>query len=268
MSRPQRYTGRDFTFVVCAYKECEHLEQCVRSLLAQSVKAHILISTSTPNSHIRGIAEKYGIPLRINPDGGQVKDYNFALNQADTALVMLMHQDDLIRKTFVESVLRHLNRADDPILAFTNYLEMHHDKVDRKASTIILIKRLLLLPIRIPLIKRLPQIKRLIQLFGNPITHPTVVCVRDKLPKPCFREEYKASMDWDLWERLSREEGQFVYVPEVLLFHRMNEENQTAKLIRESSARYDEELEIFCRFWPKPVARLIMKLYSLADRYY
>lgn len=36
------------TFAVCAYRESPFLEDCVRSLVRQTVKSRILIATSTP----------------------------------------------------------------------------------------------------------------------------------------------------------------------------------------------------------------------------
>ncbi len=70
--------------------------------------------------------------------------------------------------------------------------------------------------------------------------------MRKEIPEVCFRERYKASMDWDLWERLSRQKGTFVSIKDVLLYHRMNEENQTVQLLKTSNARYDDEYDIFC----------------------
>ena len=61
MGRKNNYTGDDLTFVVCAYKECAYLEECIRSLLHQRVRAKVMIATSTPNSHIQQIAERYGL---------------------------------------------------------------------------------------------------------------------------------------------------------------------------------------------------------------
>ena len=40
------------TFVICAYKESEFLEECILSLKKQSIKSEILIATSTPNKYI------------------------------------------------------------------------------------------------------------------------------------------------------------------------------------------------------------------------
>lgn len=41
------------TFVVCAYKESRYLESCVRSLVNQTVKSDIIMTTSTENEHIK-----------------------------------------------------------------------------------------------------------------------------------------------------------------------------------------------------------------------
>ena len=83
------------TFAVCAYGESPYLEECVQSLLAQKVRTRILIATSTPNSYIYGIGEKYGIPVHINHgEKGLAGDWNFAYSCATTPLVTLAHQDD------------------------------------------------------------------------------------------------------------------------------------------------------------------------------
>lgn len=268
MKQYNQFTANDFTFVVCTYKECEYLEECIRSLVNQTVKTNILISTSTPNDYVQSIADKYEIEIRVNPDGGQIKDYNFAMKQPSTELVMLMHQDEVLVNTFVERVLYELNHTKKPIIAFTNYLEMHNDVVDKKPSVMVRIKRILLLPLHMRSLSGTWIGKRGIQLFGDPITHPTVVCVKKEMPDEIFREKYKASMDWDLWERLSKQDGSFVYVKDILLYHRMNDENQTVKLLNTTNSRYEDEFEIFCRFWPKWIARFIMKFYSRAAKFY
>ena len=263
-----KYTGKDLTIVLCAYKECPYLEKSLRAVVNQTVKSNVCISTSTPNEYISRIAEKYRVPVMVNPDGGHVKDYNYAMNHIETKLGMIAHQDDILNKRFVEKSLAALNKASDPILSFTNYAEIHDDVIDRRASGLVIIKRILVLPMRIPGFRRTVAAKRLGQCLGNPITHPSVVCVMDRMPETAFREKYKASMDWDLWERLSRERGEFAYVGDVLLLHRMTSENATAKLIKSTNARYDDEFEILSRFWPKWIAKLIMVFYSQSARYY
>ena len=262
------YKASDLTLVICAYKECEYLEECIRSVIKQSERPQIMIATSTPNTYIDRIAEKYGIEVKVNPEGGHVKDYNFAMNLPDTELVMLMHQDDMIRKHFVEYCLKEINKADNPIISFTDYVEMHNDQVDKKVSTIVKVKRILLMPMLIKPLMRKGWFKKLVLSFGNPITHPTVICVKKEMPKICFKEKYASLMDWDLWERLSHQKGSFVYIPKVLLYHRMNDQNQTSVLVHSSDIRSREESEIFSRFWPKWIVKIIMHYYSGAQKYY
>lgn len=262
------FTGKDLTFVVCAYKECPYLRESIESLVNQTEKAHIIISTSTPNDYIKDIAAEYGIEVRVNPEPGQIRDYNFAIKQGNTELVMLAHQDEILHKDFAKHVIDEVNKVDDPIIAFTDYIEMHDDKVDKKQSKMIKIKKFLLMPLKSKMIASTIWGKRLSLRFGDPITHPSVVCVMSKMPDVLFREQYKAAMDWDLWERLSKEEGSFVYVDKILLYHRMNDLNQTAVLLKTTNERYENEYDIFCRFWPKWFSRFLMKFYSKAYENY
>ncbi|MDE6624945.1 MAG: glycosyltransferase [Lachnospiraceae bacterium] len=268
MKQYNHFSRNDITLVVCAYKECVYLKESIQSIMDQKAVPQVLIATSTPNAYIQTIADEFQLKVCVNPDGGQVKDYNFAMQQGSTPLIMLMHQDEVLHPSFVEKVLQELNYSKDPIIAFTNYIEMHNDIIDEKASTMVRIKRILLWPLMLKPLARHGFGKRWIQLFGNPIAHPTVVCVRERMPRVCFREEYKASMDWDLWERLSTERGSFAYISDVLLYHRMNDENQTSKLFKTTNSRYEEETDIFSRFWPKWIVRMIMHFYSKASKYY
>lgn len=264
MKKWHNYTGEDITLVVCTYKECSYLEESIKAIVNQTVKPKVLISTSTPNDYVQGIADKYGIEVRVNPDGGQIKDYNFAMKQADSELIMLAHQDEVLLPTFVEKSLEALNYVKDPIISFTDYIEMHNDIVDEKQSSMIKIKKLLLWPTKIKWLSGTRFGKRLTLCLGDPITHPSVICKNDKMPEEVFREDFKASMDWDLWERLSKVSGSFVYIDEILLHHRMNDENQTAVLLRTTNDRYENEYAIFRRFWIKPIAKLLMHFYSKA----
>lgn len=268
MKKWHSYSGDDITLIVCTYKECPYLEESIQSIVNQTVRPKILISTSTINSYVREIADRYGIEVRVNPNGGQIRDYNFAMKQADTELVMLAHQDEVLLPEFVEESLKALNYVKDPIISFTDYIELHNDVVDEEQSSMIKIKKMLLWPAKFKWLSSTRFGKRLMLCLGDPITHPTVICRASKMPREVFREDYKAAMDWDLWERLSREKGSFVYVDRILLHHRMNDDNQTAVLLRTTNDRYENEYAIFRRFWIKPVAKLLMHFYSKAYRNY
>lgn len=264
----KKYTGNDVTIVICAYKECKYLEDSILSVLRQSVKSNVVISTSTPNEFISGLAEKYSLPIWVNDDGGHAKDYNFAINKTETAICIMAHQDDLIHEDFVKLSLEGINSAKRPIIAFTNYKEMHDEKLDERDSKMVLIKRLMLIPMCNKWFRGTKMGKWLCLCMGDPITHPSVTYVKSEMPEDCFREQYKSAMDWDLWQRLSKQDGEFVYIKDILFYHRMHEETATAKLIEKTNRRYEEDLEILCRFWPKWFAKFIMIFYSKAEDFY
>lgn len=268
MKKYNHYTSEDITLVICTYKECKYLEECIKSIVEQTQKPKIMISTSTPNEYVKRIADKYNIEIKINLKPGQIEDYNFAMKQPKTKLVMLAHQDEVLDKRFVEESLNGLNSVENPIISFTDYIEMHKDVVDSRQSGMIRIKKILLYPLRFKALAKTRIGKRSVLCFGNPITHPSVICVKEKMPEDIFREGYKATMDWDLWERLSNKEGTFVYINKVLLYHRMNEDNQTVFLLKTTNDRFNEEYSIFCRFWIKPIAKILMKFYRLAYKNY
>ena len=49
------------TFVVLAYKESDLLEECIKSVLNQTIKTNVVIATSTPNDFITKLAKKYNL---------------------------------------------------------------------------------------------------------------------------------------------------------------------------------------------------------------
>jgi len=132
-------------FVVCAYKESPYLESCIKSVLNQSVKTKVAISTGTPNDYIRKIAEKYQLPLWVNEKKSSIaNDWNYAISCADTELVTLAHQDDIYEKNYLKCIFEGYQRAKDPIILFTDYGELRNNKKVIK-NKLLVIKRILLL---------------------------------------------------------------------------------------------------------------------------
>ena len=137
------------TFAVCAYGESPYLEECVQSLLAQKVRTRILIATSTPNSYIYGIGEKYGIPVHINHgEKGLAGDWNFAYSCATTPLVTLAHQDDRYYVNYTEDVLAAAKKCRHPLIIFTDYNELRNGKTVT-TNRLLKVKRLLLTPLKL-----------------------------------------------------------------------------------------------------------------------
>ncbi len=115
------------TYVICAYKESPFLEECIRSLKAQTVQSEIIMATSTPNDYIRSLADEYEIPLFVNSGpGGITQDWNFGYAQTNTPYVTIAHQDDIYLEHYTERMLAAMQRADRPLIYFTDYGELRN----------------------------------------------------------------------------------------------------------------------------------------------
>ena len=109
------------TFVICAFGESEYLEECIRSLKAQTVPAGILMTAPAPNRLITSLAEKYKIPLKIrNGQNNFRDDWNFAYQAAETDWVTLAHQDDIYDRFYAETLQKRAEQGKGKtVLAFT-----------------------------------------------------------------------------------------------------------------------------------------------------
>ena len=92
----------DHTFAICAYKESEYLEECIKSLKNQTVSTNIILATSTPNDYISGLCSKYNIEMFVNNgEHGITQDWNFAYAKADSKYVTIAHQDDVYELSLI-----------------------------------------------------------------------------------------------------------------------------------------------------------------------
>lgn len=261
-----KYSAANHTFAVCAYNESPYLRECMDSLMKQTTSSHIIMTTSTDNAFIRGIADEYGVPLFVNDGpGGIANDWNFAYHSADTPLVTLAHQDDRYDENYVQNMLDYLNRAKNPLIYFANYKELRNGKIMEK-GTMVAIKRLLLIPMRIKSFQGSCFMKRLSLRFGNPIACWSVCYVKEKLPEVVFVSNMRSNLDWEEWEKLSREKGEFVYSPQVMTYHRVHEGSETSNTINNGNIRAKEDYEMFLKFWPEWLAKFIMKFYIKAEK--
>lgn len=258
------YASSDHTFVLCAYGESLYLEECLSSLLSQTVRTNVIIATSTPNDHIKKIADKYGIMLYKN-DGnpGISHDWNCAVSHCDTPLVTIAHQDDIYLPEFAERTLEAFNESSSPLISFTDYGEMR-DGQDCDRNRLLNIKRLLLAPLKLGLFKSSRLVRRRILSLGSSICCPSVTFCLDNLPCPLFLNNMKCDLDWEAWERFSKLKGDFLYIPSILMRHRIHEESETTALI-EDDTRSREDLVMFEKFWPEFVARLLNGSYAASQ---
>ncbi len=258
------FLASDFSFVICAYRESPYLEECICSLKKQSVLVKIIVVTSTPNKYIENLAKKYQLDYHINANkGGIAQDWNFGLSKVETRVATIAHQDDVYEDDFANKVLECLNQHKRSLIAFTDYGEIREgDRVTN--NRLLKTKRLMLFPLKNKWFQNIQFIRRRILSFGSPICCPSVTFVLENLSIPVFTPGYRSDVDWQAWERLSRMKGAFVYCSDVLMFHRIHEESATTAIIADND-RTKEDYEMFCKFWPKSIARLIEYFYRKGE---
>lgn len=256
---------KNHTFAICAYKKSPYLEMCIQSLKAQSVQSNIIIVTSTPNEFIQGIAEKNQVSYYVNVgDKGITQDWNFGYECArikyNSEYITIAHQDDFYEPEYLENVLKVMQKAKKPLIFFSDYYEIRNGK---KVLTNLLlkIKRIMLLPLRIKMLQRSRWIRRRILSFGSPICCPSVTFAAGNLPPVIFENHFRACEDWEAWEKLSKFKGDFLYCPKKLVGHRIHEDSETSAIIGDNM-RTTEEYEMFCKFWPKWIAKALGKKYA------
>lgn len=253
------------TFVICAYQESEYLEECILSLKNQKSESLVLMVTSTPNAHISSLSEKYAIPLYINPHGGITQDWNFGLSKVKTKYATIAHQDDVYEPEYGRKILQAMEKSGKALIAFSDYAEIR----DRKQVTdtkILKIKRLMLMPLRIKALQGMKFVRRFILSFGDPICCPAVSFNLERVPRPVFADGFRSCEDWEAWEKISRMDGAFVYLPEPLMYHRIHEESETSKMIQ-NRTRAEENYRMYCKFWPKPIAKRINRYYTKSEEF-
>lgn len=265
------------TFVICAYKESPYLEECIKSLKEQTVESNILLSTATPSMYLKNICEKYDVAYRVRDGKPEISaDWNYGLSIAETAYVTLAHQDDIYEPQYVEKVLqgiqdRKKEAANEPSIIFADYCEILNGQKN-KNSVNLKIKKILLFPLRNK--KRQDRVysKRAVLRFGNAIGCPTVTYnmryIDDLLSKSerdaLFETHFRSNLDWEAWEWLSSQEGAFLYIPEVLMGHRIHAESETSAVIQDEK-RTLEDFEMFCKFWPGWFAKIISRAYKKSE---
>lgn len=259
-----RYCAENHTFVICAYKDSAYLEQCIQSLKNQTVKTNIIMATSTPNLYIKNLADKYGIELFTNDQPSNIAgDWNFALSKVKTPIATIAHQDDLYKEEYVEKILDAVNYCKHPLIAFSDYSEIRDGK-EVTANKLLNVKRKLLMPLRNRKHWKSVFLRRRVLSMGSPICCPAVTYVLPNLAQPIFSRGFKSDLDWEAWEKMSRQPGEFAFVNEILMSHRIHEESTTTAVINEEG-RGGEDLAMFKKFWPAWIASVIEKKYKTSE---
>lgn len=251
------------TFAICAYKESPYLEACIQSVLAQRSDSEVIVCTSTPNELIRGLAGQYDLPLYVNDAPSSIHgDWNFALSKASGEYVTLCHQDDIYEPGYRDAVEKASQKGF--LIFFSDYWELRGEKKCADGK-LLLIKRMLQSPLRVKAFQGMRWAKRFALRFGCGICCPSVTYHMPSMPKPLFEAGFKSDLDWQTWERLSKQSGRFAYESKRFMCHRIHEDSETTKIIGEN-LRSKEDYQMFLKFWPPFIAKMLTHFYSASEK--
>lgn len=253
------------TFVVLAYKESEYLESCIKSVINQKYKSKIIIATSTPNTFINKIAQKYNLDVVVNKEKkGLGYDFDFGIKCGESELVTLAHQDDIYDDSYSEEIVKAYKKNKNCLILFTDYYEIRTNQ-KMYANINLKIKRILLIPLRFQKSAGFKFLKRSVLSLGNSICCPAVTFTKDKINLPLFECDFKCNVDWQAWEKLSKEPGKFIFINKKIMGHRVHDASTTTEIIK-NNIRTEEDLVMFKKFWPAWCARIINKCYVKSEK--
>ncbi len=254
------------TFVVLAFKESKHLEDCIKSVLYQKHKSYVVIATSTPNNFIKNIARSYGLDILINENNkkGIGYDFEFASKFEHSELVTVAHQDDIYNYDYSYKMIERYKKNKSSIILFSDYYEIRGNE-NISTNINLIIKRIILMPLRFNVLNNSKFIKRSCLFLGNAICCPAVTFVSEKIMhKELFICDFKCNIDWYAWEKLSLEKGSFEYLSDKLMGHRVHENSTTTAIIKDN-VRTQEDLVMFEKFWPCFIAKRINVFYKKSE---
>ncbi|KAF1304831.1 glycosyltransferase family 2 protein [Enterococcus sp. JM9B] len=243
------------TFVICAYKESKYLEECIKSLMDQTIKSNVILYSSTPNPYIKNLSRTYDIPFFTSDGGGIGKDWNNALSFVHTKFATIAHQDDFYYPEYLEDIKSVLN--EDTLIAFPDYDEWKNGGVIKENKN-LKIKRLMLKAMN--LFPKSKIWRNRILALGNPICCPAVTYNLKKIKDFKFSESMKVSLDWLAWYQIGKKNGAFNYIDKKLMYHRIHEESETTNTISDNT-RTNEDMLMYKKFWPNIIASILMKFY-------
>ena len=254
------------TFAICAYKKSQYLESCIKSLKAQTMKSNMIVCTSTPCAYIENIAQKYKLPYYVREGNSDIQDdWNFACQCAGTDLVTIAHQDDQYHPDYLRNIMRRICQYPDTVIAFTDYRPLKHYRAVYDINCFM--RRMLRLPIFSLRLSGWEMLKKASLMFGNTICCSSVTYNMKQIEKPVFTSEFKFSLDWDTFYKFAGMNGRFVYIDKPLVYFRIHSGATTNKYII-NKGRYEEDVAMFEKIWPKQIAQFIMKFYILAYKTY
>lgn len=232
------------TFVILAYLESDDLEECIKSVLKQSVKSNVLIATSTPNDYIIEMASKYSLGITINEnDSNKGSDYNFAINTMDSELITIAHQDDLYDRNYTKEILKKYKENRDATILFTDNYEIKGDKKIVKNKRLRK-QRYYLLPLKYKIFQASKFFKIRALRRNKFICTSSITFVKKNIKKDIFPSDIVYNNDWKGLIHLAKEDTKFVYIDKKLVGYRIDN-------VCFDPEKIEEDMDILKKMYPK-----------------
>jgi len=235
---------KEHTFVILAYQESDDLEECIKSILKQSVKSNVLIATSTPNDYILDMASKYSLGIKINEnESNKGDDYNFAINSYNSKLLTIAHQDDLYDRNYTKEVLKCFKKNPDATIIFTDNYEIKDNKKIKKSRELDR-KKFHLLPLKYSLFQKSKYFKLRALKKEKYICTSSITFIKENINYDIFPTNLVYHNDWEGLVTLARDKTKFVYLKKRLVGYRIDNK-------KNSEERKKEEIEIRRKLYSK-----------------
>lgn len=221
------------TFVILAYNISDDLEECIKSVINQSVKSNIVIATSTPNNYIIDLASEYSLGVMVNKaKSNKGRDYNFAINSFDTELVTIAHQDDLYDRNYTKEILNCYKKNKKATIIFTDNYEIYEDKKIKKSKKLFW-KRYYLMPLKFSFLQNKKLLKLRALRRDKFICTSSITFVKKNISDEIFPTNLKFNNDWQGLIDLAKKDTRFVYLRKKLVGYRVVEKKSNKIKVKE-----------------------------------
>ena len=217
------------TFVILAHDESDDLEECIKSVLKQSVKSNVILATSTPNNYILDLASNYSLGVLVNEDdSNKGSDFNFAINSCNSKLVTIAHQDDLYDRNYTKEILKFYKKNNDATIYFTDNYEIKNDKKIKKSKDLF-IKRFSLFPLKYHFFQNKKYFKIRALRPKKYICTSSITFNKKYINYDLFPTDLTYDNDWQGLLDLAVIDSRFAYLSKKLVGYRVVEENVNIK---------------------------------------
>lgn len=203
--------------IMATYNGEEHISEAIQSILNQSFTDFEFIivddgSTDGVADKIKSFRDTRIKFIKKEVNTGIAESLNLGIASAKGQYIARMDDDDVASPERFEEQLKAFKEDQELILCASNVIIDQQEKIKTKGLTHEEIK------VRL--------------VFGNTITHPTVMIKREILQINPYNPRMVPSEDYDLWSRLINR-GKFRVLDTPLLYYRYRLQSETSRRRKE-----------------------------------